>query len=76
LFYTVKGKLYKDKPENKEEIITTKDGPLWVKGAPDFEDPDGNKPESKEHFSLCRCGGSKNKPFCDGTHFHIKFKAD
>ncbi|NIW23102.1 MAG: hypothetical protein GWN29_00245, partial [Gammaproteobacteria bacterium] len=25
---------------------------------------------SKEHFDLCRCGGSKNKPFCDGTHWN------
>jgi glutamate synthase domain-containing protein 2/rubredoxin/CDGSH-type Zn-finger protein len=31
-------------------------------------------PESKEHYTLCRCGGSKNKPFCDGTHWYINFK--
>ena len=29
---------------------------------------------SREHYTLCRCGGSKNKPFCDGTHWHIGFK--
>jgi len=29
---------------------------------------------SEEHYTLCRCGGSKNKPFCDGTHWYIKFR--
>ena len=32
--------------------------------------------ESTEHYCLCRCGASKNKPFCDGVHRDIKFKAD
>ena len=31
---------------------------------------------SKERYTLCRCGGSKNKPFCDGTHLHKKFTDD
>jgi len=31
---------------------------------------------SREHYTLCRCGGSKNKPFCDGTHWHIGFSDD
>jgi hypothetical protein len=30
---------------------------------------------SREHYTLCRCGASKNKPFCDGTHWHIGFEA-
>ena len=29
---------------------------------------------SREHFTLCRCGASKNKPFCDGSHWEAKFK--
>jgi len=47
-----------------------------LSGGIDFKDPTGAEPESKEHYTLCRCGGSKNKPFCDGTHWHIKFKDD
>ena len=29
---------------------------------------------SEEHYTLCRCGASKNKPFCDGSHWHVGFK--
>ena len=29
----------------------------------------GQTPQTKDHYTLCRCGGSKNKPFCDGTHW-------
>jgi CDGSH-type Zn-finger protein len=31
---------------------------------------------SKEHYTLCRCGASNNKPFCDGMHRMINFKDD
>ena len=57
-------------------IIIRKNGPFSVVGGPELKDTDGNNPESHEHYSLCRCGGSKNKPFCDGTHYKIKFKAE
>jgi len=30
---------------------------------------------STEHYTLCRCGASKNKPFCDGSHWAINFKS-
>jgi CDGSH-type Zn-finger protein len=72
---TRKGVLIKDF-DRKPGITVSKDGPYRVVGGPGLNDQGGNKPESKEHFALCRCGGSKNKPFCDGTHWHIKFKDD
>ena len=31
---------------------------------------------SKEHYTLCRCGASNNKPFCDGMHRTVNFKDD
>jgi len=73
LSYTLEGDDYKDQ-DRDPSITVSKDGPYRVQGEPDFEDPDGNTPESKEHYALCRCGGSKNKPFCDGSHWYIKFK--
>jgi CDGSH-type Zn-finger protein len=73
LSYTKDGVLSKD--WNREPaIIISKDGPYDVVGYIEFKDPDGNKPESKEHYTLCRCGHSKNKPFCSGQHWYVKFK--
>ncbi|MEK6796702.1 MAG: CDGSH iron-sulfur domain-containing protein [Spirochaetota bacterium] len=54
-------------------IRAAKNGPLNVEGGVVFEDVHGCSPECKEHYALCRCGGSKNKPFCDGTHLHNGF---
>ena len=34
----------------------------------------GAKPACPTHYMLCRCGQSKNKPFCDGTHYYVDFK--
>ena len=73
LSYTRNGILHKDQ-EREPGITVLKDGPYEVVGEPELIDPYGSKPESKEHYTLCRCGGSKNKPFCDGQHHKIKFK--
>jgi CDGSH-type Zn-finger protein len=73
LSYTIEGKLSKDWDRDKT-IIVTKDGPYDAVGYITFKDPDGNTPESKEHYTLCRCGKSRNKPFCDGRHWYVKFK--
>jgi len=43
-------------------------GPLLVQGPIDLVDAEGNRFEAKEQVALCRCGQSKNKPFCDGAH--------
>lgn len=75
LSYTKDGVLHKDL-DRPPRIIVSKDGPYDVEGEIAFDDPEGNTPESEEHYTLCRCGGSRNKPFCDGTHWHIGFKDD
>ena len=52
------------------------DGPLQVKGECEVLDPQGNPiPGKGGDIFLCRCGGSANKPFCDGAHKRINFKS-
>jgi len=50
-------------------------GPIWVKGKIPIESYSGKKYEIRNRVTLCRCGKSKNKPFCDGTHIDAGFKA-
>lgn len=52
--------------EPKIELI--KDGPLVVQGVSQFSNSRGEPVAVQEKMYLCRCGGSRNKPFCDGTH--------
>lgn len=49
-------------------------GPLYVTGPVELVDGAGNRFSTKAQFALCRCGGSQNKPFCDGTHKAIDFR--
>ena len=62
--------------ENITEISLLKNGPLKIRGKVKIIDSDGSETIKDGAFSLCRCGGSKNKPFCDGTHFKNNFSAD
>ena len=48
-------------------------GPLAVVGRVDVIGPDGTVLETSDRVFLCRCGGSANKPFCDGTHKRVGF---
>jgi len=47
---------------------TNNPGPVWVKGCIEIESQDGEIYEKRNRVTLCRCGKSKNKPFCDGSH--------
>ena len=49
-------------------------GPLWVRGGIPIESADGKTYEVRNRATLCRCGVSDNKPFCNGAHASIKFK--
>ncbi|MGH7474104.1 MAG: CDGSH iron-sulfur domain-containing protein [Candidatus Methylomirabilales bacterium] len=42
-------------------------------GGIELKDEPQGEGASEEHYTLCRCGASKNKPFCDGSHWQIKF---
>jgi CDGSH-type Zn-finger protein len=50
-------------------------GPIWVRGGIPIVGADGTPYEIRNRVTLCRCGASQNKPFCDGKHIHIRFKA-
>jgi len=61
-------------------VLAKKNGPYVVSGdlsELNLTDAEGNKYDlaGKPAIALCRCGGSINKPFCDGTHSKIGFQA-
>jgi len=56
-------------------VATIPNGPLWVLGGIPVEAPDGFTYEVRNRVLLCRCGQSKNKPFCDGSHWQTQFTA-
>jgi CDGSH-type Zn-finger protein len=57
-------------------ITPLENGPYLVRGPVVVRDADGNEYRiERETIALCRCGGSTNKPFCDGTHSKIGFAA-
>jgi len=77
----------KTPPKNVAKIKVSKNGPYIVSGGIPIQkqiiiaDSDGTaiewqsgtKYSPQEKYALCRCGQSKNKPFCDGTHVKVGF---
>jgi hypothetical protein len=53
---------------NETRVCASANGPLLVSGGVRVVDAEGNVLYEGERAALCRCGGSANKPFCDGTH--------
>ena len=58
-------------------ITPYRDGPLLVRGPVRLLDQDGNEidPGREGTIALCRCGKSRLRPFCDGTHKLVRFRA-
>src|SRR5919202_1727601 len=76
LSYSIDDIEYRDQIERKPMVTVSKDGPYIVTGGielvgDNIQFGDG---ASKEHYTLCRCGASQNKPFCDGMHKVTNFK--
>ena len=58
------------------EVQVSRDGPYYVRGSIELKGVEFGNGASPEHYTLCRCGKSRNKPFCDGTHWYAGFHDD
>jgi CDGSH-type Zn-finger protein len=76
LSYSVDGVEHRD--QNREpRVAIVKDGPFCLVGGIEVVGEEPRAEEvSREHCTLCRCGASRNKPFCDGSHEKAGFKDD
>ena len=60
------------------EVTATlyRDGPIIIRGPFTLRDQEGNAiPVGRRTVALCRCGASRSRPFCDGTHKIARFRA-
>jgi len=73
LSYTLDGATDNDQ-QQQPSITATKDGPYAVAGDVQLAGQTWAEGAARQRYTLCRCGASKNKPFCDGTHWSIAFK--
>lgn len=65
-----------EQPREATRITPYRNGPYLLRGDFVITDQDGNEIEpGRKVVALCRCGHSRIRPFCDGTHKAIKFKA-
>ncbi len=60
---------------DRPHIEERENGPLVAKGIRRMVGPDGEEFEVKAVMALCRCGHSKSKPFCDGSHKEAGFRS-
>ena len=64
----------RDEPAYPPSVAIVTDGPLWVRGGVPVVAADGTTYEVRNRQTLCRCGESDNKPFCDGSHKQVGFR--
>ena len=75
LSYSIDGVEYRDHQDREPKILVSRNGPYLVTGGIELEGVTNWAEEaSQEHYALCRCGASENKPFCDGNHLRIRFQ--
>lgn len=68
-----------DRTDRPHAVEVSKDGPYRITGGLPLTDDGGHDVErpqgaSLEHYALCRCGQSQNKPFCSGMHWYVGFE--
>lgn len=78
LSYYLNAEKGKEKTEEEKTVSVlvqpTIDGPLLITGLFELEKQDGTKEKINEPTAFCRCGASKNMPYCDGSHLSNHFK--
>jgi uncharacterized Fe-S cluster protein YjdI len=62
-----------EEPPEETTIEPRPNGPLFVRGRVRIVGSEGEVIREDTRIALCRCGGSENKPFCDGSHLRIGF---
>lgn len=67
---------YGSQAVSEAQITPYRDGPLLVRGPFRLQDQDGNEIVApRQTVALCRCGKSRTRPFCDGSHRLVRFRA-
>lgn len=74
LTYRFDGDAADNEPDLATRVSVIPDGPLFVSGGVTVTRSDGVPLETRTRLTLCRCGGSNNKPLCDGTHKENGFR--
>jgi uncharacterized Fe-S cluster protein YjdI len=74
LRYESKGDLPDEAPEAPAVLELRTNGPLYIRGPVRLTDAKGNVILEESRLALCRCGASRNKPFCDNSHREIGFR--
>lgn len=72
LSYSVDGVEHRDRG-GEPGVAFAPNGPYIVKGGCELQGEQFPEGGTQDHFTLCRCGRSKNKPFCNGAHWYHKF---
>ena len=73
LGYAIAG-IEAEPPAREAKVAVTRDGPYAITGSVELTGAAFGDGASTEHYTLCRCGASKNKPFCDGSHWAAGFR--
>lgn len=79
-YYTIQDKsseINKKEMETRDEktskVVIHHGGPLFIEDCVEVTKGDGSSEKKCGGTAFCRCGGSKNQPYCDGTHMSLKF---
>jgi CDGSH-type Zn-finger protein len=72
LSYSIDGVEHRDR-KAEPVVLIAPNGPYVIQGGAEVQDIEFGEGASREHFDLCRCGKSTNKPFCSGAHWNHHF---